>query len=99
MSTQTASVPSVTAGPKLASLRAKTDHDLEILLRRTLDHGFQAVSRGDYARAETMYGRAARLIAVVNGLPPWECAPLHARLRELRTALDEPVLAGACPVG
>jgi len=96
MSKHTSSVESLTAGRKLGELRAKTDRDVAILLGRALDHGFQAISQADYAHAEAVYAGAAQLLPLVSGLPPWECAPLRTRLRALRAALDEAVMANAC---
>ena len=78
------------ASLKLEELRAKTDQDVSVLLRRALEEGFQLASQGEYAGAETAHARVAGLLRVIDGE---EIHPLRERLQELRAYLDEVAFA------
>jgi hypothetical protein len=69
---------------KLAELRAKTDRQLVILIRSTLDEGLR--SRGEAARA---YSEVRALLPAVRDVTEAERRRLEAMLARLRGLLDE----------
>ena len=78
---------------KRAELRARTDRDLAVLLRRTLEFGFERVAQSEYADAEAAYAQASRLLRLTGGLQAPEFTSLQTRLHDLRVYLDEVELA------
>ncbi|HUI54343.1 MAG TPA: hypothetical protein VLY04_05205 [Bryobacteraceae bacterium] len=77
---------------KLITLRARTDHDLLILVNRELDRGFAlldaATTRNSppFAQAEKAYQTAKVLSVKVLGLD--DRPEIEARLEKLRSRLD-----------
>lgn len=84
------------AARKLTELRAKTDRDLAVLLRRTLEHGFELGSQAEYAEAAAVYARAAQLLPLATGVPSPEFTRLRTRLQQLRAYLDEVAFSAGC---
>ena len=77
------------AGAKLAKLRARTDSDLAVLLRRMLEQGFQSDLRGAHEEAENLHAGAAVLIPVLKSLPVRDAEFLRALFDQLRVQLDK----------
>ena len=69
---------------KLAQLRAKTDRQLVILIRSSLNEGLR--SRAEAARA---YGEVRALLPTVRDLTEAERRRLEWKLARLRGLLDE----------
>jgi len=79
---------------KLAVLRARTDHDLLVLVRQELDRGFALAAAASTAQAERAYTKAAALLARIAGPNQGDRPALEARLAGLRTQLDQTYSAG-----
>jgi hypothetical protein len=79
---------------KLVALRARTDHDLLVLVQRELDRGFTlvdvATSRNSplFARAEKAIATATAMLPRISGLSQCDRVQIEARLKELRSRLD-----------
>jgi predicted TIM-barrel fold metal-dependent hydrolase len=74
---------------KLAELRAKTDRQLVILIRSTLDEGLRS-----RAEAERAYSEVRVLLPTVRHVTEADRRRLESKLARLRELLDErPVLA------
>ncbi len=71
----------------LAQLRAKTDHELAVLIRRELQRSMALAARGRYIEAARSSARAKEWLAVAN-----LSATEKARLQRL---LDVPAVACA----
>jgi hypothetical protein len=69
---------------KLAELRAKTDRQLVILIRSTLDEGLRS-----RAEAERAYFEVRALLPTVRDVTEAERRGLEAMLARLRQLLDE----------
>ena len=69
---------------KLAELRAKTDRQLVILIRSTLDEGLRS-----RAEAERAYSEVRALLPAVRDVTGAERRRLEAMLARLRGLLDE----------
>jgi len=69
---------------KLAELRAKTDRQLVILIRNTLDEGLRSRSE-----AERAYSEVRALLPTVRNVTEAERRHLESRLARLRQLLDE----------
>ena len=69
---------------KLAELRAKTDRQLVILIRSTLDDGLR--SRGE---AERAYSEVRALLPTIRGITEAERRRLESKLARLQGFLDE----------
>ena len=85
---------------KLAVLRARTDHDLVVLLQRELDRAFSLLAMGSgggsplVAQAQRSVARAAVLLPKISGLSQSERLKLESRLLELQCRLNQlPVFA------
>ncbi|MGD0365381.1 MAG: hypothetical protein ABSC93_31245 [Bryobacteraceae bacterium] len=80
--------------PKLAELRARTDHDLARILHADLDRSLAlanvAASRRSVfrAQAESVYQLARTLLPKLSGASANEIAELETKLKELGMALD-----------
>ena len=85
---------------KLASLRAKTDQELLVLIERELDRALTladlATNResGFYGEAENAYRSVITLLPKVPNIRENERARIEAAVKELRFRLDQ-VAAGA----
>lgn len=79
---------------KLEELRARTDRELLILIRRELDRTLAvadvAATKGSplHVQAEEAYETVMTLLPKVTGLSSDERRELNIRLKELRVALD-----------
>ena len=88
------SVSSASNASKLAELRAKTDRQLSILVRREMERALVlanvAATRESplYEQAETAYTRLKALLPRIGGMSRDERALMEANLKELRAALD-----------
>lgn len=69
---------------KLAELRAKTDRQLVILIRNTLDEGLRS-----RAEAERAYSEVRALLPTVRYVTDAERRHLESKLARLRQLLDE----------
>ena len=69
---------------KLAELSAKTDRQLVILIRSTLDEGLRS-----RAEAEKAYSEVRALLPTVRDVPEAERRRLESKLARLRGLLDE----------
>ena len=69
---------------KLAELRAKTDRQLVILIRSTLDDGLRS-----RAEAERAYSEVRVLLPTVRDVTEAERRRLESKLARLRELLDE----------
>jgi hypothetical protein len=78
---------------KLAALRARTDHDLVVLIKRAMESGRNRLRQGGFDEAEAFYGRGAQLLPLVSALPQRELRELEFELAELRSLLDEATMA------
>jgi hypothetical protein len=76
----------------LAQLRAKTDRELSVLVRRELERSLTLASRGCYREAERGYTPAKRLLALIEMAGP-ERVHLESKLAELRNVLERPRIA------
>lgn len=77
---------------QLAQLRAKTDRDLGILVRRELERSLALASRGCYREAECGYAMAKRLLALMEMSGP-ELVRLERKLAELGAVVEPPKIA------
>ena len=91
---------------KLAKLRAKTDRELSILIRKELDRGLAlanvAAAKGSpfHAQAEGAFDRAIALLPAIPNLRPSDRSKLEAALNELRATLDAlPQRSAQCGAG
>jgi hypothetical protein len=79
---------------KLAMLRAKTDRELSILIRKELVRGMSlanvAAAKGSpsHAQAERAFDKAKALLPAIQNLRPTDRSKLEAALNELRGTLD-----------
>lgn len=80
---------------KLRVLRARTDFDLVVLIRRELDRGLTAADLAStkssplYAQALKAHGAAVALIPRIAGLSQEDRLGIEARVKELRSRLDQ----------
>ena len=80
---------------KLRVLRARTDHDLLILIQRELERGFAladvATTRSSplFAQAQAACEKARTLLTKISGLSQNDRAPIEATLKGLRSRLDQ----------
>jgi hypothetical protein len=78
---------------KLVALRARTDHDLLVLVQRELNTGFTlvdgAASRNSslFARAERALSTATALLPRISGLSQDDRLRIEAKVVELRSRL------------
>jgi hypothetical protein len=78
----------------LARLRAKTDHELCILVARQLHRSRRRAGRGAYRDAAKDYLTAKAMLAVAD-IPPAERARLERLMHEVRQTIELPVTAMA----
>jgi hypothetical protein len=80
---------------KLLTLRARTDHDLLVLVNRELDRGFAlldvATTRNSplFAQAERAFATAAAMLPRISCLSAEERQGIEAKLRQLRSRMDQ----------
>ena len=80
---------------KLLTLRARTDHDLLVLVNRELDRGFalsdMATSRNSplFAQAEKAYHTVRAILPRISDLNEDDRLHLESRLKGLRSRLDQ----------
>jgi hypothetical protein len=80
---------------KLLTLRARTDHDLLVLVHRELDRGFAlldvATTRNSplFARAEKALAAATAMLPRIVGLSADDRQPIEAKLKQLRSRMEE----------
>lgn len=80
---------------KLVALRARTDHDLLILVHRELDRGMALVAVAatrtspHFAQAEKAFATGRALFLRISGLTSDDRVRIEARLKDLRTRLDQ----------
>ena len=89
---------------RLVALRARTDHDLRILVDRELDRGFTFLKRAatrnspPFTQAEKALAMATEWSSRLPELDPLEQRCIELRLNELRSALAQvPVYANLSP--
>ncbi|MEO8595129.1 MAG: hypothetical protein ABI759_17550 [Candidatus Solibacter sp.] len=80
--------------PALARLRAKTDHELSILIAKQFRRSRKLASRGAYRDAARSFLAARDLLQVAN-LTASERAELEALMAEVRLTVELPVGAVA----
>ena len=79
---------------KLVELRARTNHDLLVLVTRELDRGFVlvdvATTRNSplFARAEKALATAATMFPRIPGLPEDDRLRMEGKVKQLRILLD-----------
>jgi hypothetical protein len=78
----------------LARLRAKTDRDLGVLIRRELDRSIALAKRGNNRAAAEGYALASGLL-VVTDIPAADRVRLEQQLRALRGVVELPATAVA----
>ena len=78
----------------LARLRAKTDRDLGVLIRRELDKSIALAKRGNNRAAAEGYLRASRLLEVTE-IAAADRARLEQQMRALRGVVELPATAVA----
>jgi hypothetical protein len=80
---------------KLISLRARTDHDLLVLISHELDRALMLVGAAEirsspaFARAEKAYQTTTAVLPRISGVGEDDRLRIEARLKELRSKLDE----------
>ena len=80
---------------KLVAIRARTDHDLVVLVGRELDRGFTlvdvATSRNSplFGQAVKAHDAAVAWLERVSSLEPGERQRMEERVKQLRRRLDE----------
>jgi hypothetical protein len=79
---------------KLVALRARTDHDLPVLVQRELNAGFALVDAATtrnsplFAKAEKALSTAATLLPRISGLSQDDRLRIEGKVKELRFRLD-----------
>lgn len=80
---------------KLAVLRARTDHDILVLVQQELNRGMalvEAAATGGcalIAQADKAYARAMALLPKISGLSQEDRKALETKLNDLRARLDQ----------
>ena len=88
---------------KLVALRARTNHDLMVLLQRELDRGFALVdvaTSGNsplYAQAERAIATATAMLPRISAMSQYDRVQIETRLKELRSRLDQILSANMRP--
>jgi hypothetical protein len=78
---------------KLVALRARTDHDLLVLVQRELNTGFALVDAATtrnspvFARAEKALSTAATLLPRISGVSQDDRLRIEGKVKELRSRL------------
>jgi hypothetical protein len=78
----------------LARLRAKTDHELGVLVARHLQRSRRLACQGEYHDAAKDYAKASALLTVAE-IPLAERVRLERLLREVRATIELPAAAMA----
>jgi hypothetical protein len=80
---------------KLLTLRARTDHDLLVLVNRELDRGFAlldvATTRNSplFAQAEKAFAAATAMLPRIAGLSADDRQRIESKVRQLRSRMEE----------
>ena len=80
---------------KLLTLRARTDHDLLVLVNRELDRGFAlldvATTRNSplFAQAERALATTTAMLPRISCLSAEERLGIEAKVRQLRSRMDQ----------
>jgi hypothetical protein len=80
---------------KLLTLRARTDHDLLVLVNRELDRGFAlldvATTRNSplFAQAEKALAAATAMLPRIAGLSADDRRRIEAKVKQLRSRMEE----------
>ena len=80
---------------KLLTLRARTDHDLLVLVNRELDRGSALVDAATtrnsplFAQAEKAFATATAMLPRIAGLSADDRQRIEAKVEQLRSRLDE----------
>ena len=80
---------------KLLTLRARTDHDLLVLVNRELDRGFAlsavASTRNSllFAQAEKAFAAATAMLPRIAGLSADDRQRIESKVRQLRSRMEE----------
>jgi hypothetical protein len=80
---------------KLLTLRARTDHDLLVLVARELDRGFAlldvATTRNSplFAQAEKAFAAATAILPRIAGLSADDRQRIEAKVEQLRSRIEE----------
>ena len=80
---------------KLLTLRARTDHDLLVLVNRELDRGFallDVATTGNsplFAQAQKALATAMAILPRISGLSADDCQRIEAKVEQLRSRMDE----------
>jgi hypothetical protein len=82
------------ASSSLQSLRAKTDRQLAVLIRRELDRGLSHANQARPCEARRIYNTAETLLAMAE-LSTADRARLQQRLDRLRDALPRCAMSAA----
>jgi hypothetical protein len=91
---------------KLLTLRARTDHDLLVLVNRELDRGCSLVDVATirnsprFAQAEKAFAAATAMLPRIAGLSTDDRQRIEARVKQLRSRIEEvPAYANvrSCP--
>lgn len=71
----------------VTALRAKTDRQLQTIIRRELDRGLALARRSTYEEAHRAMWEASQLLPVVDAIPEPERRQLNLRLTQLARML------------
>ncbi len=80
---------------KLISLRARTDHDLVVLIDRKLDRGLALVGVAEvrkspaFEQAERRYQTATILLSLISGVSEDDRLRIETKAAQLRWRLDQ----------
>ena len=80
---------------KLLTLRARTDHDLLVLVNREMDRGFALVDAATtrnsplFAQAEKAFATATAMLPRISGLSVDDRQRIEAKVKQLRSRMDE----------
>ena len=89
---------------KLLTLRARTDHDLRVLVNSALDRGFALVDSAQsrnspsFAQAEKTLATATAMFPRISGLSIEDRHSIEVKAQRLRSRMDEvPAFANVRP--
>lgn len=85
----------IAGGGRLAALRAKTDRDLARIVQRAVEAGLWSARESAVEEAEAIYRRVAQLLPLLEHSRAPEAGSVRRQAAELRSELDQTVLAGA----
>ena len=78
----------------LTELRAKTDRDLARVVERAVEMGLWLARESAFDEAEAIYQGIAPLLPLLERSPGPEAQPVRRQAAELRTELDQAIVAG-----